>query len=140
MQFVHATVFRVEVLLAGLPVAQGIRTIHKAVITVLVDVRLHMTAGHDLRAALRPERTLDPNVIAHVDQKPGHVEVDISCRRSAGRTREFVSTGGKAGDGGVETFLTEHMVALQAYGADERTVADGTHQMVIVAGDVIKGA
>ena len=123
--------------------ARLIRTVHRPIATVLVDVGLDMAPGHDLVTSsdgICPfgKRALDADLVAHVDEETRNAEEDLPSRGSTGRAFEGVHhhagiierRGG--GDGCVQAFPTKDMIAVQTDGFDKRTVADRAHEMFVV--------
>lgn len=136
----HAFVLCAQVLLSSLLPAVDVWAVHKSVAAVLVDMGLNMTSWDDLVASFSFKRTLYPYIITHIDQESRDVEEYTSRRGSAGRASELVPTGGEGSDRGVETFLTEDMVALQSNWTYVGAMTYCTHEMVVITGDVFQGA
>lgn len=100
-----------------------------------------MASRNNLLTSLIDHRAPDLNFIDHVDQQAGHAHRYFAGGGSAGWTRELDRVGrAEGGDGRSQAFGAENMIALQAHGLDERTVAYRAHQVRIIAGDDIEGA
>ncbi|KAB8261082.1 hypothetical protein BDV32DRAFT_41972 [Aspergillus pseudonomiae] len=140
MKLMHAFVFCAQVLLSSLLRTEDIGTIQKSVAAIFVHMGLNMASWNDFLAAFSPKRALYPYIVAHIDQESRDVKVDPSCWRSTGRAFELVSTGRKGGDSSVQTFLAEHMIALQSHWAYVWTVAYCTHEMIVILGNIVQRA
>lgn len=99
-----------------------------------------MAPRDNLAATLPGERAFDADIVAHVDQEAGYIHEDVAGGRSAGRAVEVIAAGAETGDGGVEAFLAEDVIALESERADERTVAYRTHEVGVIAGDIVQGS
>ncbi|PWY89019.1 hypothetical protein BO70DRAFT_158779 [Aspergillus heteromorphus CBS 117.55] len=140
MGLVQTPALRAEGLLPGLLAAGAVRAVDEPVAAVLVDVRLDMAPWDDFTAAFVAERAAHADFIAHVDQQTRHIEVDAPRGGATGGTCKVVSTRGERGDGGIQAFLAEHMVALETHRANEGAATYRTHEVVIVGGDGLQRA
>jgi hypothetical protein len=64
----HTAFFRLEILFPSLFPARFIRTRHKPIAAVFLDMRLNMTSRDNLVATFSHQRTPYLNLVAHVDQ------------------------------------------------------------------------
>jgi hypothetical protein len=97
-----------------------------------------MSSRQDFLASLFRERTSHLDVIAHVDQQAWHVHEDVLGRSPAGRAWEVVWTGSNGGDGGIKTFLTEYMIALQSHRSDKGTMTYRAHEMFVIFENIVQ--
>lgn len=129
-----------QVHLARCLLAFRIRTLHRHIVTVLLNMNTDMAPREEFLASIFGEGTSRSDIVAHVDQQTGRIQKDIPSGRTASRAIKVVSAGGKTGNRRDEALVTKDMVALQSDRTDKGTVADWAHKMGVVGRDVFKSA
>lgn len=134
----HAGPIWVHISLLGLLPTRNVRAREELVITVLIDMRLDVASRENLRAPLGSERALHADIVAHINEQARDVHENSHGRGTAGWAGEVLGRAVPRSDSGVQAFLAKDMIALQANWSDERAVAYRTHQMPVVAGDIVE--